>query len=189
MKSKTNRWTIQVATAEPHSKAQGSMEYLMTYGWAILIISVALGALFSLGVFGGVLLVGNSCAASPGYYCSGLSYSHLTGNVVVTVGQATGVNWASTAFLYAPTNAAMTANAPSVMFANVISIGLVTGTTNTIAFPVASAPVPLGATTSGEIWACYTTATGSSVTANIGFCTSSATVYYTQIASMNAKAT
>ena len=27
------------------------MEYLMTYGWAILIIAVVLGALFSLGVF------------------------------------------------------------------------------------------------------------------------------------------
>ena len=27
------------------------MEYLMTYGWAILIIAVALGALFELGVF------------------------------------------------------------------------------------------------------------------------------------------
>ena len=29
------------------------MEYLMTYGWAILIIAVVLGALFQLGVFSG----------------------------------------------------------------------------------------------------------------------------------------
>ena len=27
------------------------MEYLMTYGWAILIIAIVLAALFSLGVF------------------------------------------------------------------------------------------------------------------------------------------
>ena len=33
------------------SKAQSAMEYLMTYGWAILIISVVLAALFQLGVF------------------------------------------------------------------------------------------------------------------------------------------
>jgi len=33
------------------SKAQSAMEYLMTYGWAILIIAVVLGALFQLGVF------------------------------------------------------------------------------------------------------------------------------------------
>ena len=34
-------------------KAQSAMEYLMTYGWAILIVAAALGSLFSLGVFNG----------------------------------------------------------------------------------------------------------------------------------------
>jgi hypothetical protein len=33
------------------AKSQSAMEYLMTYGWAILIIAVVLGALFQLGVF------------------------------------------------------------------------------------------------------------------------------------------
>ena len=32
-------------------KLQSAMEYLMTYGWAILIIAVVLGALFQLGIF------------------------------------------------------------------------------------------------------------------------------------------
>lgn len=32
-------------------KAQSAMEYLMTYGWAILIIAVVLGALYQLGIF------------------------------------------------------------------------------------------------------------------------------------------
>jgi hypothetical protein len=32
-------------------KSQSAMEYLMTYGWAILIIAIVLVALFSLGVF------------------------------------------------------------------------------------------------------------------------------------------
>ncbi len=32
-------------------RTQSAMEYLMTYGWAILIIAVVLGALFQLGVF------------------------------------------------------------------------------------------------------------------------------------------
>ena len=35
------------------SKSQSAMEYLMTYGWAILIIAIVLGALFQLGVFNG----------------------------------------------------------------------------------------------------------------------------------------
>ena len=32
-------------------KSQSAMEYLMTYGWAILIIAVVLGAIYSLGLF------------------------------------------------------------------------------------------------------------------------------------------
>ena len=32
-------------------RLQSAMEYLMTYGWAILIIAVVLGALFGLGFF------------------------------------------------------------------------------------------------------------------------------------------
>ena len=39
-------------TAVPDAlRLQSAMEYLMTYGWAILIIAVVLGALFQLGVF------------------------------------------------------------------------------------------------------------------------------------------
>ena len=34
--------------------SQSAMEYLMTYGWAILIIAVMLAALYSLGVFNGL---------------------------------------------------------------------------------------------------------------------------------------
>ena len=32
-------------------RAQSAMEYLMTYGWAILVIAVVLGVLYSLGIF------------------------------------------------------------------------------------------------------------------------------------------
>jgi hypothetical protein len=39
------------------------MEYLMTYGWAILIIAVVLGVLFQLGVFSGSALTPH---AQPG---------------------------------------------------------------------------------------------------------------------------
>ena len=35
------------------SKSQSAMEYLMTYGWAILIIAIVLIALFQLGILGG----------------------------------------------------------------------------------------------------------------------------------------
>ncbi len=51
-------------------KSQSAMEYLMTYGWAILIIAVVLGALYSLGIFNGANFLGGTCVASPGYLCS-----------------------------------------------------------------------------------------------------------------------
>ena len=44
-------------------KSQSAMEYLMTYGWAILIIAVVLGALFELGFFNSANLAPK---ASPG---------------------------------------------------------------------------------------------------------------------------
>ena len=49
-------------------KSQSAMEYLMTYGWAVLIIAIVLAALFDLGVFGG--LSGGtpiSAISSPGF--------------------------------------------------------------------------------------------------------------------------
>ena len=48
-------------------KAQSAMEYLMTYGWAILIILIAIGALFYLGVFSPS--VPNTCQASAPFSC------------------------------------------------------------------------------------------------------------------------
>ena len=41
-------------------KGQTAMEYLMTYGWAILIVIVVVAALYSMGVF----------TVSPGVSCS-----------------------------------------------------------------------------------------------------------------------
>jgi streptogramin lyase len=52
------------------SKSQSAMEYLMTYGWAILIVAVVLGALYSLGIFNGANFLGGTCIAAPGYLCT-----------------------------------------------------------------------------------------------------------------------
>ena len=49
--------------AKSHHPAQSAMEYLMTYGWAILIISIVLFSLFQLGVFNSS---GSTPTAQPG---------------------------------------------------------------------------------------------------------------------------
>ncbi|MGC8649219.1 MAG: hypothetical protein ACP5UN_03325 [Candidatus Micrarchaeia archaeon] len=68
--------------------AQSAMEYLMTYGWAILIIAIVLAILFKLGVFSGASLTGTSCIGTVGWSCSGLSYG--TSGLSFTLGQSTG---------------------------------------------------------------------------------------------------
>ena len=78
------------------------MEYLMTYGWAVLLVAVVLVAMFSLGVFGSN--VASSCLPSSGYLCSNPILSAATGNLIVNVGQFTGINWvtANVLFLQSP---------------------------------------------------------------------------------------
>jgi hypothetical protein len=56
------------------SKAQSAMEYLMTYGWSILILAVVLASLYFLGVFSSIISP-SSCIATPGYLCTGIKFS------------------------------------------------------------------------------------------------------------------
>ncbi|MDE1762093.1 MAG: hypothetical protein KGH59_01550 [Candidatus Micrarchaeota archaeon] len=74
-------------------KLQSAMEYLMTYGWAILIIAVVLGALFSLGIFSSGSLLGTACVAGPGFFCQSpvlAGPGATAGNLSMTLGQSTG---------------------------------------------------------------------------------------------------
>lgn len=52
------------------NKAQAAMEYLMTYGWAILIIVVVIAALYAMGVFktGSTVACSNPCFGSQFSY-------------------------------------------------------------------------------------------------------------------------
>ena len=68
------------------SKAQSAMEYLMTYGWSILVIAIGLVALFALGVFNGNSSTGNSgCIAQSGYLCTKLTLA-TNGTLNTTIG-------------------------------------------------------------------------------------------------------
>lgn len=49
-----------------HKKAQAAMEFLMTYGWAILVVLVAIGALAYFGVLSPEKLLPEKCIISSG---------------------------------------------------------------------------------------------------------------------------
>ena len=48
-------------------KAQAAMEFLMTYGWAILVVLAAIGALAYFGVLSPGKLVPDKCTLGPGF--------------------------------------------------------------------------------------------------------------------------
>ena len=51
-------------------RQQAAMEYLTTYGWAVVVIGVVLGALYSFGLFALKPNVGGSCLAVSGFSCT-----------------------------------------------------------------------------------------------------------------------
>jgi len=51
-------------------KGQAAMEFLMTYGWAILVVLVAIGALAYFGVLSPGRFLPESCTLAPGIGCS-----------------------------------------------------------------------------------------------------------------------
>ena len=96
-------------------KAQSAMEYLMTYGWAILIIAVVLGALFSLGVFSGSSMLGTSCIAASGYLCQNPVLS-TSGTLTFTFGQNIGAPVYNGIIYVAPQFVVPTSTPPSFGF-------------------------------------------------------------------------
>ena len=50
-------------------KGQAAMEFLMTYGWAILVVLIAIGALAYFGVLSPDKLLPNQCRLAQGLYC------------------------------------------------------------------------------------------------------------------------
>ena len=174
-------------------KLQSAMEYLMTYGWAILIIAVVMVALFSLGILGGSSPLGTTCIASSGFTCSSPvlhNPSAATAGLTLVVGQATGASWTYANVIYVPqgvsvpsapaTPAGMPCGvAPILVAANAFSTA--TGTSGLMCpfsanaigalnngqtgslYFLGNAAVPLGQSVSGVVEGYWATAAGGPV--------------------------
>ena len=157
----------------PAFKGQSAMEYLMTYGWAILIIAVVLSALLALGIFNSSGLP-TACLSQPGFQCTGATYVHggapNGGNMIITVGQSTGTAWAQAniIFLNLTNIATFQANGnflasnsqcTSTCISPTNALGLLnTGSATQVYLPVSGnsvAGTPVGISTTGQIWARY----------------------------------
>ena len=158
------------------------MEYLMTYGWAILIIAIVLAALFSLGVFSGALPT--ACIAQSGFTCQQPIYAHggaaYGGNIIAIVGQNTGTNWATACVIFLNATNLATFQSTGAFTSNSASMNAIgtlnSGVATTVYLPVSGntvAATPIGTSIAGQIWASY----------KIG-----GTIYYSEIGALTAKA-
>jgi len=150
-------------------KAQSAMEYLMTYGWAILIIAVVLGALFSLGVFSGSSLLGTSCIATPGFLCQNPLLS-TSGTLTATIGQENGYTAYNAFFYVSPQTAGVnSAGFPTQAYQCTPQAGaslsaLSSGQTVTISCPTGLSSPTIGTSFSGYIWLNYSSTSGGPAT-------------------------
>jgi hypothetical protein len=146
-------------------KGQTAMEYLMTYGWAILIIMVVLAVLFYLGVLNPP--VPSQCTFPAGISCISTKLGNIGGNLTLVIGQGvghtiviTGVNCSNnmtTGFSPMVTYIGSTAAAPVNITMNSGSqatIASPTSTLNTTCQGVSGATI--GGTYVGKIYINYT---------------------------------
>jgi len=165
-----------------NKKAQSAMEYLMTYGWAILIIAIVLAALFSLGIFSSSSFTGTTCIASSGFICASPVWT--SGNLYVTLGQSTGTSWTGVTFFVVPAGAP-TPSSVSKVNSYLSSNTYIAGTSNTIAaggsmssgqtaaytFPLSYNPTvfptAVGSSASGTMWVEYTTPSASGLLSQV----------------------
>ncbi|MBS3165602.1 hypothetical protein J4444_00625 [Candidatus Woesearchaeota archaeon] len=67
-------------------KGQAAMEFLMTYGWAILVVLVAIGALAYFGVLSPSRFLPSSCTVGPGIGCDDFKVAATTLQLILRNG-------------------------------------------------------------------------------------------------------
>ncbi len=129
------------------------MEYLMTYGWAIVAIGVVIAVFYSLGIFGLGSNSSTGCAVIEGFSCS-KPVLYSSGILTADIGQV-GVTKIITA-----TGCSQNATAPSTW--NFTSITLASGQTSGASFQCPwVAGLPAGAPVTATLWVQYATSTQS----------------------------
>ena len=132
-------------------------------------------------------LSGTSCIPISGFYCSSITYSHATGNSLITVGQNP-AQWTAWAALFAPTGIPMTANAPAEMF--YAEVGTLRSGRADDGKHTCDRAQPKGSRIAGTVWICYTTTVGAKLAAStLGSCKSKDHVSYAQMAMLTASST
>ena len=171
MKRLFNQKLLEKVSSKP-IHAQSAMEYLMTYGWAILLIAIVLVAFFTLGVFNGNgSAIPTSCTAQSGFLCSN-PVMDTTGNVLVNFGQSSGSTITVQATACSNSSAAPSPTAWVQQPVN--NPTFITGITGTLGFQCSLSSNVIGTKFSGTLWIQYQKNGVSGQEAEIGIFTAKA---------------
>ncbi len=161
-KSKTNK------SKEVNSK------FLMNKSNILYLILLAFVIIFLTVILPRWLYVGTSppdtgnCLANYGYKCLYWIYAGASGNVTVTIGQNTGIKWATAKIYFVPQGSQVNYSGVPVLLStgilsgNIIADGLASGSTARVTLPMSSPKTAPGVVNSGTIWAVYSTSFGGS---------------------------
>ena len=79
-------------------KSQAAMEFLMTYGWAILVVLVAIGALAYFGVLSPDRFLPAKCVLPPGLACIDFKIDSATDKVTIVLRNGLGADLKDVSF-------------------------------------------------------------------------------------------
>ena len=71
-------------------RGQAALEFLMTYGWAILVVLVVIGALAYFGVLNPTILLPEKCLLETGLECKDWAISSTAPNIRLSIGNSKG---------------------------------------------------------------------------------------------------
>ncbi len=146
------------------------MEYLMTYGWAILVIAIIVSLLFALGLFSGGAGTPSGCVPQSGFSCTNPSYG--TNGISATISQDSGQYYLGAWVFVASSSEHIGSSGLPVNFSTsntanmqyIGELGPTQSTTfyfkNTSAGAIPTANVPVGYPFIGDIWLGYCTTPG-----------------------------
>ena len=155
-----------VARTKKKERNQSAMEYLMTYGWAILIIAIVLASLFELGVFGSVH-TGTACIASVGFLCASPTMNTM-GYLSINLGQAAG-------YPINITGVACTTSSSAPASFGSVTLNLASGSQATQVFSCPLTSGMIGSYFTGYLWIKYNTPTQTGLETQIATVTATAT--------------
>jgi len=95
-------------------KGQAAMEFLMTYGWAILVVLAAVGALAYFGVLSPSRFIPEKCYLSGGIGCTDFTAT-TDGDVTIVLQNGAGFDMANVSVMIGTTSATSNGSATASM--------------------------------------------------------------------------